>query len=170
MVAARKRKGSAAMSTAAKRRRVAPKKAAAKKGVVSGRKMYPFSRYVNADNQTLLTVTTGNFSVGLGKAFSIESVVNPSDFSALFDQYCIKKVYCYFKLQTNPNAVTVLNLSTVATGNAAIFYPKLWWHTDDDDITVPSLDKIKERQGVKCRVLAIRRTAFLLLSNTFNAC
>lgn len=127
------------------------RKTAAINKSLSSQKMYTFSRYVTADNQDVLDIQAGQFSAGLAKAFALNNVVNVSDFQNLFDQYKIIKVVCYFKLQTNPDAVAPLNSTTGVT--AANFYPKLWYIQNDDDLTALNLDQIKQRQGVKCQVL-----------------
>ena len=91
---------------------------------------------------------------GVFKAGSIVSqlgqLVQVSDFTSLFDQYQIRKVYLTIQLITNPDAGNYTNTSTSNTVN---WYPKLWYITDFDGGADETIGSIKERQGVRCKIL-----------------
>lgn len=83
-----------------------------------------------------------------------EDMIQSVDFTALFDMYRIVKVTYTFQLVTNPNSAYPLN-STVssATVNPSNWYPKIWYIPDYDGGATETLNSIRERQGVKCRVM-----------------
>jgi len=100
---------------------------------------------------------------GLYKAGSIvtslSQLVQSSDFTSLFDQYRIRKVIVTFQLITNPDSCAYTNSDAWVNQSGGTsrpltnWYPKLWYIPDYDggsDETIPS---IKERQGVRCKIL-----------------
>lgn len=85
---------------------------------------------------------------------AFNNLVQSSDFTNLFDQYRIRKVIVTFQLITNPDAAYPLN-STVssATVNPSNWFPKLWYIPDYDGGADETIPTIKERQGVRCKIL-----------------
>jgi hypothetical protein len=92
---------------------------------------------------------------GLYKAGEIKTsfnqLVQHTDFTALFDQYRIRKVTMTVQMINNPDAGTVLN--NTSTFNPTNWFPKLWYIFDADGGSDETIASIKERQGVKCRIL-----------------
>lgn len=109
-----------------------------------------FSRYMDG-----FPVTTTSVSEGFAYSFQLIDVLSYTEFTAMFDQYKIEKVIFRIQLVTNPDASVDAN--DAGTGawhaNSNNFYPKLWYIRDDDDSTAETLLSIKERVGVKCKVM-----------------
>lgn len=81
-------------------------------------------------------------------------MIQSSDFTTLFDMYRITKVTYRFQLVNVPEAYLYINsANTSAAVNANNFYPKVWYVTDYDGGATETLNSIRERQGVKCRIL-----------------
>lgn len=87
----------------------------------------------------------GLYDVPFSKAFQLNDVINSSDFTALFDTYYIKRV-----------SITV-RCSTLAVGSQAgtvmLTNPTIYWYTDYDDNTLPSVNDVRERMGVRSKQL-----------------
>lgn len=81
-------------------------------------------------------------------------MIQSADFTSLFDMYRITKVTYKFQLINNPDATWWIN-DTSATNihNGTNWYPKMWYVMDYDGGTTETLNSIRERQGVKCRIL-----------------
>jgi len=92
----------------------------------------------------------GTFKAG-SVTTAFNQLVQSSDFSSLFDQYRIQKVILTFQLITNPDAAMV-PLST-STFNPTNWFPKLWYITDYDGGVDETIASIKERQGVRCKIM-----------------
>jgi hypothetical protein len=67
--------------------------------------------------------------------------------------YKIEKVIVKIQLINNPDAAIMPNNNPAATNNLNNFYPKIWYIRDDDDAAAETLLSIKERVGVKCKVM-----------------
>lgn len=81
-------------------------------------------------------------------------MIQSGDFTSLFDLYRITKVTFKFQLITNPDAAYPNNgTGTSSTINPTNWFPKLWYVTDYDGGATETLNSIRERQGVKCRIL-----------------
>lgn len=92
----------------------------------------------------------------LARMYSVkfEDMLQASDFTSLFDQYMIKKVTYTFQLVNVPEANLATNTSLGApVQNITNWYPKVWYIADPDGGTTDTLNSIRERQGVKCRIL-----------------
>lgn len=104
--------------------------------------IYYFKRYANNPGSW-----TGNIAYNplcQGNSFSLGQVVNPSDFTTLFDQYCITCIVVRFFLKIDPSAQTASTAS----------YPRLYYVRDYDDATAPaSLNEMREHAHVKVKVL-----------------
>jgi len=83
--------------------------------------------------------------------YKFNDMVGYDEFSALFENYRITKIKVTFQLINNPNAFYVPNNNTQT--NALTYYPKLWYTVDHDGGSDETLATMKERQGVKCRIL-----------------
>jgi len=80
-----------------------------------------------------------------------DDMVAYGEFTNLFDNYRIEKVTMTFQLITNPDSNSSLNGSSVSqTSN---WFPKMWFVRDYDGGVTETISSMKERQGVKCRVL-----------------
>jgi len=115
-------------------------------------KSYHYSRFADKDN---LSLSSQSLSTGLGVNFQFDNIVQYTDFTTLYDQYKITGVCAFIRLMTNPD-------STV--GSTQIF-PTLWWITDYDDDTTPTLTTIKEKQGCKRAVLLPGRQLKVYVKN-----
>lgn len=79
--------------------------------------------------------------------FSLNSIINPTDFTNLFDEYRINCVVLKFIPRSN----YVQNLATTATA-ANNYLPTLHWVVDLNDSNVPSnVDSLLEYNGYHCR-------------------
>ena len=92
--------------------------------------------------------------------FSLDQVKTYSDFTSLYDKFKITGVQVIVSMIANPNAL--LSAPTVATTNIngagqfvnqQNFYPRLWYVNDYDDAASTSINALRERQGVKYKVL-----------------
>jgi len=107
-----------------------------------------FSRYAGTSAFPNITVEATQESVN--HVFALADVVNAVEFRELFDQYKIEKVIVTYQLVSNPNANNALNATTTASTN---WFPIVWSVPDYDDTASLNIDEMKERIGVKCRVL-----------------
>lgn len=117
---------------------------------------YRYSRFGGSGT----TITCTDASNGGYVQFSLDDVKNYSDFTNLYDQFMISHCKVYVTLITNPNAQMITNVTGGQNVNAATSYlnpsnwfPKFWYVFDADDNTSPTLDQIRERQGVKYKTL-----------------
>jgi len=74
------------------------------------------------------------------------------EFTNLFDQYRIESITMTFQLINNPDATWPLNSGSSA-GNSTNWYPKMWYVVDYDGGSTETISSMKERQGVKCRIM-----------------
>lgn len=87
---------------------------------------------------------------------SLNQLVQSSDFTNLFDQYRIRKVIVTFQMITNPDSAAYTNAyAQVNTGGITLtnWYPKIWYIPDYDGGSDETIASIKERQGVRCKIL-----------------
>lgn len=92
----------------------------------------------------------GTFKAG-NVTTSFSQLVQSSDFSSLFDQYRIRKVILTFQLITNPDSSMVAG--STSTFQPTNWYPKLWYITDYDGGADETIATMKERQGVRCKIM-----------------
>lgn len=83
--------------------------------------------------------------------FDLSQVRNPTELTALYDQYMIERVKCVFKLVSNPDSNNAL-VSNV-NPNSANFYPTLLYSRDYDNNTVETALELRERNTTKMAVL-----------------
>lgn len=86
---------------------------------------------------------------------SLNDAVQHTDFSSLFDQYRIMKVSYTFQLINNPSAFSQIGTNVT---NSTNWFPKMWYIVDHDGGPTETILSIKERQGVKCRILQPNKT------------
>lgn len=94
----------------------------------------------------------------LARAYEISfsDLVASTEFSALFDQYRITKVTYTIQMVNNPNSAAYTNAAPyVNNANPTLvnWYPKVWYVVDYDGGSTETIATIKERQGVRCRIL-----------------
>lgn len=126
-----------------------PARASARRNRVRAQGVHAFSRHCAAQELSL----NGTF---LSRQYEIkfEDMIQSADFTALFDSYRILKVTYTFQLINVPESYLYANSSnTSANVNGTNWYPKLWYVTDYDGGSTETLNSIRERQGVKCRIL-----------------
>lgn len=88
--------------------------------------------------------------------YTFDMLQQSTEFTELFDAYKIERVELTIQMLNNPNAYTYLNSG--ASTNACNFYPKLWWVIDHDGGVTETLGTMRERQGVRCRILQPNRS------------
>lgn len=86
---------------------------------------------------------------------SFADMVQHTDFTSLFDQYRITKVVFTIQMINNPDAYKQLN---AVNDNVNNWFPKLWYIVDHDGGSTETIATMKERQGVKCRILRPNKT------------
>lgn len=95
----------------------------------------------------------------LSRQYEIQfnDMIQASDFTSLFDMYRITKVTFKFQLINNPDAIQILGANQTSINgnqiNPTNTYPKMWYVMDYDGGATETLNSIRERQGVKCRIL-----------------
>lgn len=89
-------------------------------------------------------------------AYQFDMLQQSSEFTELFDNYKITMIELRIQMVNNPASAANLNqwvqtnLSTFPLTN---WYPKLWWVIDHDGGSTETLGTMRERQGVRCRIL-----------------
>lgn len=87
-------------------------------------------------------------------SYTFDMLQQSTEFTELFDKYKIERIELSVFLITNPDAITVLNgQGSGLPFNPTNWYPKLWWVIDHDGGSSETLATMRERQGVRCRVL-----------------
>lgn len=78
----------------------------------------------------------------------IDNIVNPTDFTTLYDQYRINYVVMKFYLKRDPSAQAA----------AAAVVPRLYWYRDLDDSSAPAdLNEMRENSRVTIKTLNMYR-------------
>ena len=93
---------------------------------------------------------TASFS---GAGVTVQSRFSPSIHSTTSSR--LSEYKPEIQLVNNPDATNQLNtqVAPVNNYNPITYYPKLWYVTDPDDNTAVSVNALKERQGVKYKIL-----------------
>lgn len=132
----------------------------ARKGRTISLNTHRFSRYCAATTELVDSV-----ELDKGYNFQFNDLLGSGEFASLFDRYRLEKVVMTFQLVNNPNAGYYPNvIGTVNTNavtsyvNSTNFYPKMWYIADHDDDTAEAIVTMKERVGVKCRILQPNKT------------
>jgi len=117
--------------------------------------MHRYSRYGLAS-----TITLTNTEDSTAYSFAFNDIISSSEFAALYDRYRLDKVIVKLQLINNPNAVAKPNSGIGGGGdyNSTNWYPKVWSITDHDDSNTETIAQMKERSGVKCRILQPNKT------------
>jgi len=92
----------------------------------------------------------------LSRQYTIQfnDMIQSSDFTSLFDIYRIVKVTYRFQLINVPEATLYTNgAGSTTIASTTNWYPKMWYVVDHDGGATETLNSIRERQGVKCRIL-----------------
>jgi len=100
------------------------------------------------------TITCSDVIKSENLEYKFNDMVGYTEFSALFENYRITKIKVTFQMINNPNSNFYPN-SNNFSGN---WYPKLWYTVDHDGGSDETLTTMKERQGVKCRILEPNKT------------
>lgn len=80
--------------------------------------------------------------------FNLGQVVNPGDFSNLYDQFRINKLVMKFRLINDPAGANAIY-------NQGARVPRLFWYLDYDDATTPAnLNEMRERAKCKMKPLS----------------
>lgn len=106
---------------------------------------YSYTRFIPVSNLSLSST-----NVPLNFEWTFNQLQGYTDFTGLYDQYRITKVVIKILLTNNPDAGTLINATGANTTN---WYPKLWYIPDYDGGSSEDLNSIRERQGVKCKIL-----------------
>jgi len=107
---------------------------------------HSFTRYASTVQETI----NGVF-LARNYKFTFADLVQNADFASLFDQYRINKIVLTVRLINNPDANNYVN--NLTTVNQSNWYPQVWYIPDYDGGSTETIATIKERQGVKCRIL-----------------
>lgn len=83
-------------------------------------------------------------------------MVEHTEFSSLFEKYKLDRVIMKFQLINNVDSTW--NLNDTANNNRTNWYPKMWYAVDDDGGVTDTIATMKERQGVRCRILEPNKT------------
>jgi len=111
-----------------------------------------FSRYTAASTELVDSI-----ELAKGYEYKFGDILNSGEFANLFDRYKIDRIVTTFQLVNNPDAYHYpAGAPLVATSTN--FYPKMWYIHDYDDSTAESIVVLKERVGVKCRILQPNKT------------
>ena len=140
-------------SSGVKRRKITPK---TKRSRMSRSKtslnFHRFSRYTAASTEVI-----DGLELDKAYEYKFSDMVAFSEFANLFDRYKLDRVVTTFQLINNPDAYHYPGGTTLVT-TATNFYPKMWFIHDYDDSTAESIGTLKERVGVKCRILQPNKT------------
>jgi len=102
------------------------------------------------------TITVDSVIKSENLVYKFDDLVGYTEFSALFENYRITKIVVTFQLINNPDHTLVLN--DAGHNTPSNWYPKMWYTVDHDGGSDETLTTMKERQGVRCRILQPNRT------------
>lgn len=96
--------------------------------------------------------------LNLAATFDFSKIINYTEFTALYDRFCIDKVVLCIKMISNPNSVAYANVAgggTIATTlvNNANIYPVMIYCPDYDNANTETYQQLKERTRSKMVVL-----------------
>jgi len=114
--------------------------------------LHRYSRYGLAS-----TITLTNTEDSTAYSFAFNDIISSSEFAALYDRYRLDKVIVKLQLVNNPSATWAANTSS-GSNNSLNWFPKVWSITDHDDSNTETIAQMKERSGVKCRILQPNKT------------
>lgn len=105
--------------------------------------IYHFRRYASSVSAFTLTGNAAWLPYQGQISYQLSHLAQVSDFSNLFDQYRINKVVTKFWLRIDPGAQAAATAS----------YPKIFYVYDNDDTGLLSQNEMRERAGMRIRVL-----------------
>lgn len=112
--------------------------------------VHSFSRMATT-SQTIILSAGSSYSNGAFE-YIFSQIAAYTEFSAMFDQYMIRKVDVVFKMHSNPFVNT--QVDTGSTGQlSTISFPTLYLVNDPDDSTPLSLNEFKQRPATKRMIL-----------------
>jgi len=101
-------------------------------------------------SRLMQTLTCSDVIKSENLEYTFQDIVAYTEFSALFENYRITKIKVTFQLINNPDSYNNVNVSGASITN---WYPKIWYTVDHDGGSDETLSSMKERQGVKCKIL-----------------
>lgn len=113
---------------------------------------HTFSRCLASDTYTLSAL---EFPVN--RVYKFNEILSIGEFTTLFENYRINRIMVKIQLVTNPNATYVTNAGG-SIGNYSNWFPRLWYAIDPDGGVDETIASMKERQGIKCRILQPNKT------------
>lgn len=155
--------------------------ARANRSRIGRRKAAPVHNYSRRDANTVsISIPIGSSAVSYGQTFTLDRLVNATEFQALYDQYKVWKIVLEFKMHTN-SYVSQVTDGGAAAALAPVSFPTLYIFNDHDDVSAPTLNDMKERASAKRFLMApnkiirwtIRPSILVLgyrsaLTNTFS--
>jgi len=126
-------------------------------GTRSKRKIRVTGKHVFSRGTAAETLSVNGTFLAKNFSHNFADLIEYTEFGALFETYRIEKVKITFQLITNPDAIQNLNPGQQSVNGgliqAANWFPKLWYCVDKDGGTTETLNTMRERQGVRCKVL-----------------
>jgi len=112
---------------------------------------HSYCRYASPVDINIKNVT----EYDIGAVFKLNDLILPTEFTSLYDRYKITRVQFRIQLIQNPSATWQVGAPTSNTpANTVNTYPKIWYCPDYDDSSSESIDQLRQRARVKCKILA----------------
>lgn len=148
----RTRDGNAVASSSRKIRPMARKSKRLQFSRLPSTNLHHFKRYGTTE-----TLTMTSAELNLAATFDFQKIINYSEFTALYDRFCIDKVVLSIKMISNPDASYYTNVAGgVTTGavNNTNIYPVMIYCPDYDNATTETYQQLKERSRSKMVILS----------------
>jgi len=117
-------------------------------------------------NKQAYNFSNPNTELNVAHNFQLALLPNNTEFSNLYDRYMITMVVVKIRLINNMDSQTMPNLAT--GGNPDNIYPRVWYCPDFDDNNTETVLELKERSGVKMRVLKPDRDLTIKIKPAVN--
>lgn len=128
-----------------------PRRVMRSRRAINKTNVHHFVRWEPQDDPNVLSCNFGSSGVSpTALTFSLDKVVNPSEFTQLYDQYKIKGIKIYFDYSPDVGGGT----------GATSLMPKLWIKRDYDDASTPTLTQMTESNQSRCIRFNDNRTTF----------
>lgn len=133
--------------------------------------LHHFKRYGTTE-----TITMQTAEVNLAATFDFSKILNYTEFTALYDRFCIDKVVMSIKMISNPDATAYTNVAGgVGVGAAAVnntnIFPVMIYCPDYDNANTETYAQLKERSRSKMVILEPNKFHYMSLrpavSNTY---
>lgn len=108
--------------------------------------VHAYQRWATPSTASFTTAESAN-----SEKFTLDSLVNSSELTNLYDQYRIDKVTVYIRLMNNPDATYVVN--NPPNNNYSNYFPKLWYYRDYDDSGTLTVSQMREVGKSKYKIL-----------------